>query len=94
MQKKIGKALLREMVDAIAREQKEEEKARQEREDMENEDSEVRRSREPRKCVSWVELPKQERSDDDAVKVPMRPYVVERFPTVWSLLASTFNNNG
>ena len=77
MQKKMGKALLRNMADA--REQEAKEKARQEREDMEKE--EARRSRKPRKCVSWAELPKQERSDDNAVKVPMRPYVVERFPT-------------
>src|SRR6202008_1674124 len=47
---------------------------------------EARRSRKPRKCVSWAELPKQERSGDDSVvpdlpgKLPMRPYVVERFP--------------
>jgi hypothetical protein len=75
MQKKMGKALLKNMADA--REKEEEEKAHQEREDMEKE--EARRSRKPRKCVSWAELPKLERSDDDAA-VPMRPYVVERFP--------------
>jgi hypothetical protein len=82
MQKKMGKALLKNMADA--REKEETEKARQEREDMEKE--EARRSRKPRKCVSWAELPKQERSGDDAAlpnlqgKLPMRPYVVERFP--------------
>jgi len=75
MQKKMGKALLKNMADA--REKEEMEKARQEREDMERE--EERRSRKPRKCVSWADLPKLERSDDDAA-VPMRPYVVERFP--------------
>jgi hypothetical protein len=57
MQKKMGKALLKNMADA--REKDEQEKARQEREDMERE--EARRSRKPRKCVSWAELPKQER---------------------------------
>ena len=82
MQKKMGKALLKNMADAREKEQKD--KARQEREDMERE--EARRSRKPRKCVSWAELPKLERSDDDAAvpnlpgKLPMRPYVVERFP--------------
>jgi hypothetical protein len=82
MQKKMGKALLKNMADA--REKDEQEKARQEREDMERE--EARRSRKPRKCVSWAELPKLERSDDDAAvpnlpgKLPMRTYVVERFP--------------
>ena len=82
MQKKMGKALLRNMADA--REKEEKEKERQEREDMEKE--EERRSRKPRKCVSWAELPKLERSDDDAAipnlpgRLPMRPYVVERFP--------------
>jgi len=82
MQKKMGKALLKNMADA--REKVEKDKERQEREDMEKE--EARRSRKPRKCVSWAELPKQERSDDGAAvpnlpgKLPMRPYVVERFP--------------
>jgi hypothetical protein len=82
MQKKMGKALLKNMADA--REKEEKEKERQEREDLEKE--EERRSRKPRKCVSWAELPKLERSDDDAAvpnlpgKLPMRPYVVERFP--------------
>lgn len=84
MQKKMGKALLKNMADA--REKEEEEKARQEKEDLERE--EARRSRKPRKCVSWAELPKQDkssaRSDGDAAgplgKLPMRPNVVERFP--------------
>jgi hypothetical protein len=82
MQKKMGKALLKNMADA--REKEEEEKARQEREDLERE--EARKSRKPRKSVSWAELPKLERSDDDVAvpnlpgKLPMRPYVVERFP--------------
>lgn len=87
MQKKMGKALLKNMADA--REKEEMEKARQEREDMEKE--EARRSRKPRKCVSWAELPKQERSSpcspghDASVPVlpgrpPMRTHVVERFP--------------
>jgi hypothetical protein len=82
MQKKMGKALLKNMADA--REKEETEKARQEREDMERE--EARKSRKPRKSVSWAELPKLERSDDDAAvanlpgRLPMRPYVVERFP--------------
>jgi phage-related minor tail protein len=82
MQKKMGKALLKNMADARKKEDKE--KERQEREDMEKE--EARRSRKPRKSVSWAELPKLERSDDDAAvpnlpgKLPMRPYVVERFP--------------
>ena len=78
----MGKALLKNMADA--REKEAQEKERQEREDMEKE--EARRSRKPRKCVSWAELPKLERSDDDAAvpnlpgKLPMRTYVVERFP--------------
>lgn len=79
MQKKMGKALLKNMADA--REKEEKEKERQEREDMEKE--EARRSRKPRKIVSWAELPKLERSDDDDAvpnQLPMRPYVVERFP--------------
>jgi hypothetical protein len=82
MQKKMGKALLKNM--ASAREKEEEEKARQEREDLEKE--EARKSRKPRKSVSWAELPKLDRSDDDAAvpnppgKLPMRPHVVERFP--------------
>jgi len=82
MQKKMGKALLKNM--ANAREKEEMEKARQEREDMERE--EARKSHKPRKSVSWAELPKLEKSDDDAAipnlpgKLPMRPYVVERFP--------------
>ena len=81
MQKKMGKALLKNMADA--REKEEMEKARQEREDLEKE--EARKSRKPRKCVSWAELPKLEKSDDEGVhnlpgKLPMRPYVVERFP--------------
>lgn len=84
MQKKMGKALLKNMADAREREEKE--KARQEREDLERE--EARRSRKPRKSVSWAELPKQERSSarsptHDALgpgRLPMRPYVVERFP--------------
>ncbi|KAH9956596.1 hypothetical protein BC827DRAFT_744324 [Russula dissimulans] len=83
IQKKMGKALLKNMADA--REKEEEERARQEREDMELE--EARRSRKPRKSVSWAELPKQERpparSDADDGRTPlqiMRPNVVERFP--------------
>jgi hypothetical protein len=87
MQKKMGKALLKNMADA--REKEEKEKARQEREDMERE--EARKSRKPRKSVSWAELPKQERSSprspghdasvpDPPGRPPMRPYVVERFP--------------
>jgi hypothetical protein len=87
MQKKMGKALLKNMADAREREEKE--KARQEREDLERE--EARKSRKPRKSVSWAELPKQERSSarsptHDAAgsdlpgRPPMRPYVVERFP--------------
>lgn len=82
MQKKMGKALLKNMADAREREAMD--KARQEREDLEKE--EARKSRKPRKCVSWAELPKLEKSDDDAAvpnlpgKLPMRPYVVERFP--------------
>ena len=83
MQKKMGKALLKNMADV--REKEEKEKAHQEREDLEKE--EARRARKPRKCVSWAELPKQERSGDDAAvlnlpgKLPMRSYVVERFPS-------------
>ena len=84
IQKKMGKALLKNMADA--REKEEEEKARQEKEDLERE--EARRSRKPRKSVSWAELPKQDkssaRSDEDATgplgKSPMQPDVVERFP--------------
>ena len=87
MQKKMGKALLKNMADA--RERDEKEKARQEREDLERE--EARRSRKPRKSVSWAELPKQERSSarspthdasgpDLPSRLPMRPHVVERFP--------------
>jgi len=92
MQKKMGKALLKNMADV--REQEEKERARQEREDLEKE--EARRSRKPRKSVSWAELPKQDKSSirpdgdgDDAWardgsrpsgKLPMRPNVVERFP--------------
>src|SRR5712691_4104731 len=49
MQKKMGKALLKNMADV--REQEEKERARQEREDLEKE--EARRSRKPRKSVSW-----------------------------------------
>ena len=87
MQKKMGKALLKNMADA--REKEEKEKARQEREDLERE--EARKARKPRKCVSWAELPKQERlsacsPDHDGLvpdlsgKLPMRTRVVERFP--------------
>ena len=87
MQKKMGKALLKNLADT--REKEEKEKARQEREDLERE--EARKARKPRKCVSWAELPKQERlsarspDHDDSVhglpsKLPMRTQVVERFP--------------
>lgn len=91
VQKKMGKALLKNMADAREKEAKD--KARQEKEDLERE--EARKSRKPRKCVSWAELPKQEksssaRSDGDGArtrngarpsgKLPMRPNVVERFP--------------
>jgi hypothetical protein len=96
MQKKMGKALLKNMADV--RELEEKERARQEREDLEKE--EARRSRKPRKIVSWAELPKQvkssihtdedeDRDGDDARakdgtrpsgRPPMRPNVVERFP--------------
>ncbi|KAH8984026.1 hypothetical protein EDB92DRAFT_2117262 [Lactarius akahatsu] len=87
MQKKMGKALLRNMADA--REKEEQEAALRVKEDLELE--ETRRSRKPRKSVSWAELPKSERpsagSDEDtweaapSPKLPMRPDVVERFPT-------------
>ena len=93
MQKKMGKALLKNMADV--RDKEEKEKARQEMEDLERE--EARRSRKPRKSVSWAELPKQDKSftrsdgdGDDAWardgakppgKLPMRPNVVERVPT-------------
>ena len=91
MQKKMGKALLRNMADA--REKEEHATAQQMREDMELE--EARRSRKPRKCVSWAELPKSEKpsagSNEDDIwdadgagpsrRLPMRPEVVERFPT-------------
>lgn len=93
MQKKMGKALLKNMADV--RDKEEKDKARQEREDLERE--EARRSRKPRKSVSWAELPKQDKSSThsdgdggdawarDGVrpsgKPPMRPNVVERFPT-------------
>ncbi|KAI0253519.1 hypothetical protein BJV78DRAFT_1360116 [Lactifluus subvellereus] len=90
-QKKMGKALLKNMADA--RDKEEKEKAQQEREDLELE--EARRSRKPRKCVSWAELPRSARSparsngDDtwlvdgagSSSKPPMRSHVVERFPT-------------
>jgi hypothetical protein len=86
VQKKMGKALLKNMADA--REKEETERARQEKEDLEKE--EARRSRKPRKSVSWADLPKQDkdnssaRIDGDAArslgKLPMRPNVVERFP--------------
>jgi len=85
MQKKMGKALLKNMADA--RKKEEMERARQEQEDLELE--EVRRSRKPRKSVSWAELPKQEKPsvrsnpDADDGRAPvrtMRPNVVERFP--------------
>jgi hypothetical protein len=91
VQKKMGKALLKNMADA--REKEEKEKARQEKEDLELE--EARRSRKPRKCVSWAELPQSEKAsarcnEDDfrlfdgtgsSHRLPMRPHVVERFPT-------------
>jgi hypothetical protein len=91
VQKKMGKALLKNMADA--REKDEKEKARQEKEDLELE--EARRSRKPRKCVSWAELPQSEKAsarcneDDSRLvdgagsshRLPMRPHVVERFPT-------------
>ena len=92
MQKKMGKALLKNLADV--REKEEQEEARQVREDLELE--EARRSRKPRKSVSWAELPKSEKpsagsdGDDDtwetglpgpSHKLPMRPDVVERFPT-------------
>ena len=91
MQKKMGKALLKNM--ANARDIEEKEKAQQEREDLVLE--EARRSRKPRKCVSWAELPRSERSSarsnaDDtwlvdgagsSSKPPIRSHVVERFPT-------------
>ncbi len=91
MQKKMGKALLKNMADA--REKEEMERSRQEKEDLELE--EARKSRKPRKSVSWAELPKQDksstRSDEDGAwagdgarppgKLPMRLTVVERFPT-------------
>ncbi|KAI9509594.1 hypothetical protein F5148DRAFT_735061 [Russula earlei] len=83
MQKKMGKALLKNMADA--REKEERDKARQEKEDLELE--EARRSRKPRKSVSWAELPRQEKQtserDDAWARAParaMRPHVVERFP--------------
>ncbi|KAH9032030.1 hypothetical protein EDB85DRAFT_1957387 [Lactarius pseudohatsudake] len=86
IQKKMGKALLRNMADA--REKEEQEAALRVKEDLELE--ETRRSRKPRKSVSWAELPKSERpsegSDGDdtweaahSPKLPMRPDVVERF---------------
>ena len=89
MQKKMGKALLRNMADA--REKEEEVQAQQVREDLERE--EVRKSRKPRKSVSWAELPKSEKLSATASVgedtweagpsrgLPMRPVVVERFPT-------------
>ncbi|KAI9451330.1 hypothetical protein BJY52DRAFT_1298614 [Lactarius psammicola] len=90
MQKKMGKALLRNMADA--REKEELEEARRVKEDLELE--EARRSRKPRKSVSWAELPKSEKQSagddgDDTWeeagpshnKLPMRLDVVERFPT-------------
>jgi hypothetical protein len=91
VQKKMGKALLKNMADV--REKEEKEKARQDREDLELE--EARRSRKPRKCVSWAELPRSEkasaRSNGDSTwpddgagpssKPPMRSHVVERFST-------------
>jgi hypothetical protein len=85
MQKKMGKALLQNMADARAKD--EQATAQQMREDLELE--EARRSRKPRKSVSWAELPKSEKlsnnDDDDDVarssRLPLRPDVVERFPT-------------
>ncbi|KAH9066162.1 hypothetical protein EDB87DRAFT_1678920 [Lactarius vividus] len=88
MQKKMGKALLRNLADA--REKEEQVTAQRVKEDLELE--ETRRSRKPRKSVSWAELPKSEKpsagSDGDDTweagpshKLPMRPDVVERFPT-------------
>ena len=93
MQKKMGKALLKNM--ANVRDKEEKERARQEREDLERD--EARRSRKPRKSVSWAELPKQDKSSTRSVgdgndtwardgvspsgKPPMRSNVVERFPT-------------
>ncbi|KAN0127990.1 hypothetical protein V8E53_014167 [Lactarius tabidus] len=81
MQKKMGKALLRNMADA--REKEEQVSLQRVREDLELEES--RRSRKPRKSVSWAELPKSERlpSDDTGPshRIPLRPDVVERFPT-------------
>jgi hypothetical protein len=81
MQKKMGKALLRNMADA--REKEEQVSLQQVREDLELEES--RRSRKPRKSVSWAELPKSEKlpSDDTGPshRIPLRPDVVERFPT-------------
>jgi hypothetical protein len=76
MQKKMGKALLQNMADA--REKDEEERAQRVKEDLELE--EARRSRKPRKSVSWAELPKSEAGPSHN-KLPMRPDVVERFST-------------
>ena len=83
MQKKMGKALLQNMADARAKD--EQATAQQMREDLELE--EARRSRKPRKSVSWAELPKSEKlstlndDDDTRSRLPLRPDVVERFPT-------------
>lgn len=81
MQKKMGKALLRNVADV--REKEEQATLQQVREDLEIE--ETRRSRKPRKSVSWAELPKSEKlpSDGDtgpSHRIPLRPDVVERFP--------------
>jgi hypothetical protein len=81
MQKKMGKALLRNMADA--REKEEQATLQQVKEDLEIEES--RRARKPRKSVSWAELPKSvKQSDGDtgpSHRIPLRPDVVERFPT-------------
>ena len=83
MQKKMGKALLRNMADA--REKEEQASVEQVKADLELEES--RRARKPRKCVSWAELPKSENAgqhqqpSSSSSRIPLRPDVVERFPT-------------
>ena len=91
MQKKMGKALLRNMADA--REKEAQASADQVKADLELEES--RRARKPRKCVSWAELPKSENaaqqplsSSSSSSRIPLRPDVVERFTTPSRPIAS------
>ncbi|KAI0261378.1 hypothetical protein BC834DRAFT_1028256 [Gloeopeniophorella convolvens] len=91
MQKRMGKALLKNMAEVRDREEKD--KEQQEQEDLRRESE--RKSRKPRKSVSWAELPKSDRAptsphegDSPTENVPgssdrqtMKYNIVERFPS-------------